>query len=90
MEEETVDFYFSLPPVDFASGFTVTFECVDREPVVKRTIKSNKVNRSVVLSMPKFVLSYVPAPVVDLGLSVKWAAWNVGASRPEGDGDYFA
>lgn len=90
MEEETVDFYFSLPPVDFASGFTVTFECVDREPVVKRTIKSNKVNRSVVLSMPKFVLSYVPAPVVDLGLSVKWAAWNVGASRPEGYGDYFA
>ena len=27
---------------------------------------------------------------VDLGLSVKWAACNVGASTPYEDGDYFA
>lgn len=27
---------------------------------------------------------------VDLGLSVKWASWNVGASSPEGLGAYFA
>lgn len=27
---------------------------------------------------------------VDLGLSVKWASCNVGASSPEGYGDYFA
>ena len=27
---------------------------------------------------------------VDLGLSVKWATCNVGASKPEGYGDYFA
>ena len=27
---------------------------------------------------------------VDLGLSVKWATCNVGASSPEGYGDYFA
>ena len=27
---------------------------------------------------------------VDLGLSVKWASWNVGASAPEEYGDYFA
>ena len=27
---------------------------------------------------------------VDLGLSVKWATFNVGASNPEGYGDYFA
>ncbi len=27
---------------------------------------------------------------VDLGLSVKWAPWNVGASYPEEYGDYFA
>ena len=27
---------------------------------------------------------------VDLGLSVKWANWNVGASKPEEYGDYFA
>lgn len=28
--------------------------------------------------------------MVDLGLSVKWAAWNVGATRPDQYGDYFA
>ena len=27
---------------------------------------------------------------VDLGLSVKWAACNIGASKPEEYGDYFA
>ncbi|MBO4475459.1 MAG: hypothetical protein J5737_01875 [Bacteroidales bacterium] len=27
---------------------------------------------------------------VDLGLSVKWASWNVGAEKPEENGDYFA
>lgn len=27
---------------------------------------------------------------VDLGLSVKWASCNVGATRPEGYGDYYA
>ena len=35
----------------------------------------------------------VPKPepeYVDLGLSVKWATFNVGATSPEDDGDYFA
>ena len=31
-----------------------------------------------------------PGQAVDLGLSVKWAGWNVGASSPEGYGGYFA
>ena len=30
------------------------------------------------------------AEAVDLGLSVKWASWNIGASRPEGFGGYYA
>lgn len=30
------------------------------------------------------------AEAVDLGLSVKWASWNVGASAPEEYGDYFS
>ena len=31
-----------------------------------------------------------PMEYVDLGLSVKWAKWNLGASAPEEIGDYFA
>lgn len=87
---QATEFNFSLPPVEFSSGFTVTFECTDKDIIVKKTVKPNKLNRSAILSMPNFVLSYIQAPSVDLGLSVKWAAWNVGTSRPEGYGDYFA
>lgn len=32
----------------------------------------------------------IPAEAVDLGLSVKWAAWNIGATKPEEYGDYYA
>ena len=33
---------------------------------------------------------YATPEIVDLGLSVKWASFNLGASKPEGYGDYFA
>lgn len=33
---------------------------------------------------------YMQPEVVDLGLSVKWASFNVGATAPEGYGSYFA
>ena len=33
---------------------------------------------------------YPEAESVDLGLSVEWASWNLGASSPEELGDYFA
>ncbi len=32
----------------------------------------------------------IPETAVDMGLSVRWASCNVGASRPEEYGDYFA
>ena len=36
-------------------------------------------------------VSAIPvADPIDLGLSVKWASFNVGATEPEGYGDYFA
>ena len=31
-----------------------------------------------------------PPKAVDLGLSVKWATWNLGAAKPEDYGDYYA
>lgn len=36
------------------------------------------------------VITISTEQLVDLGLSVKWAGWNVGASKPEEYGDYFA
>lgn len=38
---------------------------------------------------PDPVINISSEKMVDLGLSVKWAGWNVGASRPEEFGDYF-
>lgn len=32
---------------------------------------------------------YPVAEVVDLGLKVKWASWNIGSTSPEDPGDYF-
>lgn len=41
--------------------------------------------------IPKIDSTYTAQPeYVDLGLSVKWATFNVGASKPEEYGDYFA
>ena len=34
--------------------------------------------------------TYPEAESVDLGLSVEWASWNLGASTPEESGDYFS
>ena len=30
-----------------------------------------------------------PDEIVDMGLSVKWRSWNLGATKPEGEGDYY-
>lgn len=40
---------------------------------------------------PQAVNSTIPSPqAIDLGLSVKWAGWNVGASCPEEFGNYYS
>ena len=36
------------------------------------------------------VIAPVVEEVVDMGLSVKWRAWNLGATKPEEIGDYYA
>jgi hypothetical protein len=46
---------------------------------------------SVLAESPPAYTGYIDGyPYVDLGLSVKWAAYNVGADSPEDYGDYFA
>lgn len=89
-EDYPVDFHIALPPVKFSQGFTVSFESEYGRTVVRNTLKSNEVKRSAILHMPELNLSNDQKPAVDMGLSVKWAAWNVGAGRPEEYGDYYA
>lgn len=57
-------------------NITITAEVQDRED---SDTSSNKLS-----------VEQTPAEAVDLGLSVKWASYNVGASSPEGYGGYYA
>ncbi|MBP5397663.1 MAG: hypothetical protein J6Y32_03385 [Bacteroidales bacterium] len=88
-----VEYFFVMRPITFEEGFTFTMETDDsfvgmREVttpiVVKRSLFSfagSEIDSGVVYSSDL---------AVDLGLSVKWATCNLGATSPEGYGDYYA
>ena len=89
-------YYFSLLPCDLSSGFTLTFNTVNSNgtfssngtQTVKRSIFG--VLKNVDSKVTEWEsINYEPE-WVDLGLSVKWATFNIGASKPEDCGDYFS
>ena len=69
---------------------------VDNEGVVygvkagNATITAKTVDGGYTASCSVTVLELPHPEAVDLGLSVKWATFNVGATKPEEYGDYFA
>ena len=83
-----------LPQVQMTAGYTVTFkkgnweaDCVVSKSVpFVRSKGRDKMNADEGLS---YTHSFIP-DVVDLGLSVKWASFNLGATTPEEYGDYYA
>lgn len=89
-------YYMSILPTELPDGITLTFRTLSERGVVT-SWNPQTVKRSVfgvLENVDENVLeweSLVSIPeAVDLGLSVKWAKWNVGATRPEEFGDYFA
>lgn len=87
------EFWFCLPPVTFSKGFTVTVVDTEDRVVEFKTTTSRVVARNVKVSMSARKVVFAPdvaSQVVDLGLSVKWAACNLGAASPEDCGDYYA
>ena len=96
------DFYFAILPVCFSNGITV--KCYDSEDCLLfakkvekeiNTISGSGAVKMIGLGRAQDWINSVPtAPdelyAVDLGLSVKWAPYNVGATKPEEYGDYFA
>ncbi len=89
---EFTEFWFVVPPVSFTKGFTITVIDTEDNEFVKSTTKSITIERNKLSQMaPIEVLFDVPSlNYVDLGLSVKWAKTNLGASSPEDAGNYFA
>lgn len=47
-------------------------------------------DRTIYGAVKSFTTKTLPAGAVDMGLSVKWASCNIGASKPEDYGDYYA
>ena len=56
------------------------------------TVRTNDGGKTATCSVTVTIISpSLPVPeVVDLGLSVKWASFNLGATKPEEYGDYYA
>lgn len=91
---KATQFWLVLPPVTFTNGFTVTVTnslgCVMTvSTTASRTIARNRVYRMEPLEA---VCETIPAEptYVDLGLSVPWATFNLGAREQTGYGDYYA
>lgn len=57
-----------------------------------KSVKENVVQQAEATSDAPAVLTYTPAQAIDLGLpsGTKWASYNVGASKPEEFGGYYA
>lgn len=82
-------FVIALPPMTMTGGFTVVATDTEGKQMEIKTIKSQTIARSGLLKMP--AVNYEGAyEYVDLGLSVKWATMNVGATKSTDYGDYFA
>ncbi|MCR5326163.1 MAG: Ig-like domain-containing protein [Bacteroidales bacterium] len=94
--ETAAAFIIALPPITMTGGFTVVVTDTESKQMEIKTTKSQTIPRSNLLKMPSVnytgaVIPNTPIPeAVDLGLSVKWATFNVGATKPEEYGDIFA
>ena len=89
------NYYAIMAPQTHAAGIKVTLSGVGVKaerilsgPItVKRAVFGKLDNIDAGLEF----VSTTPVPeIVDLGLSVKWASCNIGATKPEEFGDYFA
>lgn len=87
--ETATPFIIALPPITMTRGFTVLVTDTEDKQMIISTTKSQTITRSQLLKMP--AVDYVGVETrVDLGLSVKWASWNLGATSPEEYGNYYA
>ena len=85
-------YYISALPKSLVKGYTMTFTGDNKTGTYTSTTPVT-IRRSAfgTLTQADKDVEYVtPFDAVDLGLSVKWATCNVGASKPEDYGDYYA
>ncbi len=91
------DFYIAILPVNFTEGIIVRGYDASGYLLCERKTSGelNTVNAAglPIIANLGSIQDWLDNPkptAVDLGLSVKWASFNLGASTPEGSGDYFS
>lgn len=84
---EPVWFYFMLPPMDMSKD---VFSLELYSKTLGKTFKFNLPSKIIEAGKAYYVEAQSEHQFVDLGLSVKWATCNLGASVPQGYGDYYA
>lgn len=90
------NYFAAMLPQTHTQGITVSLMKVGCKKVTRTLSSVKAIHRSafgILNSMDDGITyeSFYAVPeIVDLGLSVKWASFNIGASKPEEFGDYFA
>ena len=91
---QATEFWLCVPPTTFSKGFTITVTGTDGQVIEKGVSSSRTILRNMVYTLQAIEVnlssSQETLEMVDLGLSVKWASCNIGASKPEEYGDYYA
>ena len=85
-------YYIVAFPEKLTLGYTMTFTLADAKESVKTNSNPVTIKRSIwgiLKDVDTSLESDIPE-AVDLGLSVKWASCNIGASKPEDSGNYYA
>ena len=85
-------YYIVFAPTTFSKGFSLKFTTNSEEGIYtySKSISFPRNNFGTLSNADKDVEYKSVREYVDLDLSVKWATCNVGASKPEEYGDYFA
>ena len=89
LSAEPTLFYIVVPEGEWLQGFKVDIFANDNKTINKTLTKSGSITFSTEFAtiMPT---QWTTPDALDLGLSVKWATCNLGATSPEEYGDYFA
>lgn len=94
--ETATEFWFCIPPVTFSKGFSIIVTDTSGGVMEKSISSSMTITRNTIDSMvalnAEFSGPAMPIPeAIDLGLpsGIKWASFNLGATKPEEYGGYY-
>lgn len=94
-KETATAFWFVVPQTTFSNGITITATSEDGASFQKSTSKTIAIERNKISTMTALEVSFESTPavpdMVDLGLpsGLKWASFNLGATKPEEFGGYY-